>query len=154
MRSWRDKLLPPGAIAIALLLAPGTATAGCFIEVTPLQFGAYDVFDPSPVDSTARLTVRCDDPGIAVAIGADSGGSPSFHPRRMSCDGHALAYNLFVDAAASRVLGDGTQNTVLLRPPTPPSPRGVSLAVFGRIPARQSVPAGVYRDTITLKIRF
>jgi spore coat protein U-like protein len=70
---------------------------------------------------------------------------------RHSSKSDLLNYNLFTDAARSAVWGDGTQGTSTLSSKVQRNKPWVA-TVYGRIPAGQNVPVGLYSDTLTVTI--
>jgi spore coat protein U-like protein len=115
-------------------------------------FGAYDVFSPTPRDSTAVLSVFCDEHSN-VTIQLSRGSSPTFVPRTLLKGAATLNYNLFRDAAYSTIWGDGTGGTSDLtvrinRNHTSTFP------VYGRLPAGQDASAGTYADTIIVSVIY
>jgi spore coat protein U-like protein len=67
--------------AFLCLLLAGEASAACTVSATGVDFGAYDVFVTTPLDSTGTVTVTCDQAppaDIVVAIG------PAGHPAASS----------------------------------------------------------------------
>jgi spore coat protein U-like protein len=60
-----------------------------------------------------------------------------------------LDYNLYSDAARLIVWGDGVSASDVSASGT-----SVDLPIYGRIPARQNVKAGVYVDTITITVSY
>jgi spore coat protein U domain-containing protein, fimbrial subunit CupE1/2/3/6 len=132
---------------LGLALA-GTATAGCSINATTLNFGEYDVFDVSPADITGTLSVSCDaDTPFQVALGPGQG---NFAARQLQNGPNVLIYNLYTDPTRLSIWGDGSPGTSILSS----SGTGASYTVYGRIPARQNVRAGSYADTITVTLTF
>lgn len=141
--------------ALTVLAWCGRAEALCTGSTTPISFGNYNVFAPTPVTTMATLTVTCNEappPTVTMQFGP-SPTSGVFSPRRMK---HAtladtLIYNLYTDAAGTSVWGDGTGGTtVVLRKVTRGKPALVS--VYGVVPALQNVSAGTYRDVVTVTI--
>jgi spore coat protein U-like protein len=66
-----------------------------------------------------------------------------------------LQYNLYTTPSLNVVWGDGTAGTSTIRLKNvkrqkPP----VVTKIYGRIPARQDVRAGAYRDTLTVTITW
>ena len=144
-----------GTILLCLFLA-GRAHAACTVAATGTNFGAYDAFLGPPLDSTASVTVSCDQnppTDITVAIGP-SGASGGFAPRMMSHVSRPdrLSYNLFTNASMNIVWGDGTAGTetVLLRKINRNHPR--TTTIYGRIPPGQNVSSGSYGDRLTVTI--
>ena len=147
-------------LPILLLLLPAhEARAACNVSATGVSFGAYDVFSPSPLDSTGSVTVSCDETppaDVVIAVGP-SAGSGGFNPRQMR---HAsipdrLGYNLFTDPSRNAVWGDGTAGTqtVFLKNVKRQKPPVVT-TIYGRIPPGQNVSAGSYSDTLTATITW
>jgi spore coat protein U domain-containing protein, fimbrial subunit CupE1/2/3/6 len=146
-----------------LLLLPlflgGEARAACNVSATSVSFGAYDVFSPTPLDSTGSVTVSCDEvppADVTIEIGP-SAGSGGFNPRQMrhSSRPDRLGYNLFTDPSRSATWGDGTAGTqtVVLKNVHRQKPPVVT-TIYGRIPPGQNVSVGVYTDTLTVTITW
>jgi spore coat protein U-like protein len=143
------------ASLLCLFLA-GEAGAACSVSATGVNFGAYDVFVTTPLDSTGTVTVTCDQappPDVVIAIGP-SGTSGAFIPRQMrtAASPDRLNYNLFTNAGRSTVWGDGAAgtSTVFLKNVTKNRP--VVATIYGRIPAGQDVSVGSYSDFLTVTI--
>jgi spore coat protein U-like protein len=144
------------SLATVVLLVPAVARAQCTAIATPVGFGTYLPFSPTPTDSTGSVTVTCNrfvgSFTIALNAGANDGGS--FARRRMRSNGTSfLHYQLYTKATRTIVWGDGTggSSTVgafcFVRCST-------SATIFGRIPPRQAVRPGTYADTTLVTITF
>lgn len=98
-------------VALCLVPALPAAAASCEVVVTDLPFGNYRYNSPDHVDTTGSLSVECADDGgdttVSYAIALSSGYSGQFNPRVMAGDGE-LHYNVYVDAARTRIWGDGS----------------------------------------------
>lgn len=147
----------PVAIAVLTLLAVDDGYAfKCNITATPVNFALYDVLSFTPNDSTGGITVDCSNPvgkPITVTVTLSTGSSGSFFERKMklSTGSDTLIYNLYTNAARDRVMGDGSGTTeapfnVVTRP------QAWAIPLFGRIPARQNVPPGIYSDVLTATV--
>lgn len=151
-------LLSIVGLALAALLAisrPAAAVGECsFNSVSGVNFGAYDVFNNTPTDSTGTITYTCISLLAPITIDLSQGNASSYVPRQMRQGVETLAYNLYLDAARVSVWGDGTGGTSRYGPVTPPLLSQVTVTIYGRIPARQNVSAGQYTDTITATINF
>lgn len=136
--------------------ASGRADAACSVSATGIDFGVYDVFSPTPLDSTGSFSVSCDElPPENIVVAIDPGGAGTFLPRRMR---HAslpdtLGYNVFTSSNMAVVWGDGTGGTSTVRIGAVPAPRPPKTAtIYGRIPPGQNVSAGIYGDTLVVTI--
>jgi spore coat protein U-like protein len=153
--TWRRALL-----AVALLVAvlrPSEAAAqspSCTISATSVNFGNYNVFNGSNLDSTGTITYRCNSTAANITIGLTKGAGSTFNPRRMSKGAEVLGYNLFRNAARTNIWGDGTSGTAVYFRANPPNNSNVNVTVYGRIPAGQDVSAGSFSDTVTAVINF
>jgi spore coat protein U domain-containing protein, fimbrial subunit CupE1/2/3/6 len=141
---------------LLLLFAEGGYAFQCSVVTTPVNFGFYDVFAATDLNSTGTVTVTCNappqNPAVPVTLSLTAGGSGSFAQRRMSStSGQVLNYNLYSDAAKTTIAGDGSGGSVILSSIISKSvPWNVT--IYGRIPARQNAVPGVYSDAITATI--
>lgn len=135
-------------VALLFLCAAAHAAPSCKnISVTPLGFGAYDVFVASPLDSAGTISYSCPRRTMP-AVDISAGNSGSFSPRYLQQAGGAdqLAYNVYVDAARTQVWGTT---------PVPlPSGKRRSTPYYGRIFALQDVSVGSYSDTLVVTFNF
>ena len=147
-------------IAAAMLASPAVAHAqgqgqSCTVSVTGVNFGTYNVFSGTPLQSTGGMTFRCG-PGVKtsqVQIALNTGQSGSFHPRQLAGANDTLAYNLFRDAARTEIWGDGSGGTFDVPIPTERN-SWIPLTIYAEVPPMQDVRAGAYVDTITATINF
>ena len=135
------------ALAFALTAQQGHA---CTLNVTGVNFGSYDVFSNTPLDSTGNIDVNCPS-GVGYSIELSEGGGT--HTQRVMGSGaHRLNYNLYTAANRAVVWGDATSGTVTVNG----TGIGVNVnhGVYGRIPALQNVHSGSYSDIIILELSF
>jgi spore coat protein U-like protein len=126
---------------------------GClFQNVQGMRFGAYNPRSSEPLDSASIIQFRC--PNIdSVRIELSRGNSGSFK-RSMRVDDWVMQYNLYLDAARTRVWGDGSSGTGV-HTSTPTSNGAQRVTIYGRVPARQNpMGAGQYRDDIVMTMLF
>ena len=145
----KRNVLAPWLTALAFTLTAQQGHA-CTLNVTGVNFGSYDVFSNSALDSTGNIDVNCPS-GVGYSIALSEGGGR--HAQRvMSSGGHRLNYNLYNEANRGLVWGDATSGTAKVSG----TGIGVSVnhAVYGRIPARQNVHAGSYSDIIIVALTF
>jgi spore coat protein U-like protein len=154
----RPLVLGGCAVAAMLLLGPAPAVAqgtpSCTISTTSVAFGTYDVFSASPLTSTGTVRYRCNSQAANISITLSQGQSGTFSPRTLTKGAENLSYNLYRDAAASQVWGDGTGGTSTYTDANPPNNQYVTLTVYGEIPAAQDVSAGAYSDTVVATVNF
>lgn len=143
---------------LVMLLTMSTETsAECFVTATDVQFALYDIFAPTPTDSTGTITVACNEtppPVVMISIGPSSV-SGGFNPRRMrhASAADVLDYNIFIKPNMLTIWGDGTAGTdVVLRHVNRNVPKVET--VYVRIPPNQDVAPGDYTDTLTVTITW
>ena len=127
-------------------------TGTCSVRASDLSFGSYLANASTPLAGQTTLVLECTS-GVDVEIGLDAGQSAgaTVQDRRMMSGTDALRYGLYQDAARVQVWGDTTGvDTVHLQGSGTPQ----NVTVYGQVPARQSVPAGQYSDTITVRLYF
>jgi spore coat protein U-like protein len=145
------RLRAPGRRALASILAiaaPCAHAAGCSVSTLGLNFGAYDVFSILDTDITGTVNVSCQT-SMSYSISLSSGGG-SYSARALVSAGSLLNYNLYLDPTHLSIWGDGSATTGTV------SGSGTtgSYTVYGRIPARQNVVAGIYTDMMTVTVTF
>ena len=123
--------------------------SACTINVLDVNFGGYDVFSLTPLDTTGTIDVSCPvRSSVSITFSTGAGG---YAARYLQQGTTRLNYNLYRNAARTRILGDGTSGTVFL---SANNIRNRSFTIYGRIPARQNVRAGTYTDTIIVTLTF
>ena len=145
----KPKVLASCLIALAFALI-GQQGRACSFNVTEVNFGSYDVFSNSALDSTGNIDVNCPI-GVGYSMALTTGGGT--HTQRvMSSGAHRLNYNLYTAANRAIVWGDATSGTVKVNG----TGIGVSVnhGVYGRIPALQNVHAGSYSDIVIVELTF
>lgn len=130
-------------------------TATCNVNTTAVNFGSYDVFSVTPVDSTGTVTILCDaTTNVMTAIG-QSPNSGGFNPRKMKHSSIAdlLNYNLYTDTARTVIWGNGTGGTSTVTQKAIKN-KSLILTVYGRIPQGQDISGGLYGETLTVTITY
>lgn len=141
-------------LAVAcVFLAGSTASAACTISVGGVAFGSYDVFRPTPLDSTGSIVFECDKQDKRIRITLSTGISGTYAARAMRNGTEVLTYNLFINTFTT-VWGDGSGGTGYYWHNNPPNNRPVNLTIYGRVPALQDVRPGSYSDNIQVAIDF
>ena len=120
----------------------------CTVSAVAVSFGGYDITAGSPLNGTGSIDVTCKPATVTVVKldpGKHSGGD--YSQRKMYGKGDYLIYNLYTDAACTKIWGDGTNNTFT-------QPGASNLTVYGRIPALQKVKPGDYNDFVTIVVEW
>ncbi|MBL1353098.1 MAG: spore coat protein U domain-containing protein [Zetaproteobacteria bacterium] len=129
-------------IAPSTLYAAGVTLPSCSVSSIPLNFGIY--WGNAPLNSQTRITTKCTIP-TTTRVQMNKGlNSVNFITRKMAAGQNTINYNLYTNAAHSRVWGDGTSGTFTLT--------GNLLTVYASIPTGQVVKAGTYNDTVVVTI--
>jgi spore coat protein U-like protein len=123
---------------------------GCTISTSQVAFGTYNVFNSVATASTGSVTYWCSW-AWTVSVYLSKGIAGSNNPRQMANGANRLSYNLYLDAAHTRIWGDPspnyyTANGVWMS--------GATLTVYGLVPALQDVATGSYSDSVTATINF
>ncbi len=138
------------------LLAPGQARAACQIRsAVGLNFANYTPTSPLPLDTAGSITYQCLLQLTPMTIDLSPGQSGTHAHRSMRGPAsNTLSYNLYVDAARLLVWGNGASGTSRYGPVIPLLAIDVTVPIYGRIPAQQTVPAGTYSDTLVMTMTF
>ncbi len=155
-----------GQFPRGLMSSAPQAVGSCTIETRPLSFGSYDPLAGTEVDAIAQIIYVCSNgngngPGTraqskGIRIEMDQGGNHSFDPRAMIGPDlvSSLEYNIYLDATHRTIWGTGVGSTQTYIDEHPPNRTPVVVPAFGRIMARQDVPAGTYVDSVRVGIIF
>lgn len=137
-------------LALHLILSCSSATSAvCSVSTQSINFGSYDVFNNSSVESTGNINVSCDS-SASYTISLSTGGG-SFLNRVLSFGSYLLNYNLYIDAARTIIWGDSSSGTSTVSSMTTTTSNHI---VYGRIPARQNAFVGNYSDNVNVTISF
>ena len=146
-------------LVTALFCSP-PAYAACSVTATPIVFGSYNGIAKSEIQNVANVTVRCNDLLVdaSFTISVSPGQSGNAMSRYLASGPSRLIYQVYTDAARTRVAGDGSAGTV--------SPAGSVLALAGIgttsssvqlypvVAAGQSPAPGTYTDTLTVLVSY
>lgn len=155
-------------LLFAVVVVPVNSSAfTCKVTTTPVSFGVYDSFASTPTDGTGSVKVDCNNKiagnnkkdMATVSVTISQGGAGSFNPRQMIHESGqgVMNYNLYTDRGQSVIWGDGTSGGSSryvgeFHKDMPESDK--SLTIYGRIPARQNVRAGMYSDTLMVTLEW
>ena len=144
-----DPMLRTFAFAAVLAATSRALAVSCTVGSGGFAFGTYDSLSATPLDSTALLSWSCD-ASTSLSVDLGRGSSSTYLPRRLTSGPNGADYNLYLDASCSVIWGDGTEGTSTWTG----SGTGGSIPVYGRVPARQPLPAGSYADAVVITISF
>ena len=137
------------------------AVTNCSVSADPVAFGSYDPLGLSPTESVGNVQVSCTLLGVtsllvSYTILLSTGSGSSFMPRKMASGREGLEYNLYTNANRTTVWGDESAGTAIVRESYLLGLATVTrnYAIYGRLFARQNVPAGVYSDVITVTVNY
>lgn len=138
-----------GFVSFACALQVAVAQ-DCTVIATPMSFGAYDPYRAGPSDATGTIEFACPQgTPYTIRLGSGQNASDGTQRRMRHVGGMGmLAYNLYRNAAATETWGDGSHSTFVQ---TGIADRATErLLIYGRIPGRQKVRAGLYVDAVTV----
>ena len=150
-----------------VVFQPRRARSASGATATPLAFGGYVSPQGPRVDSSATVQVRCTPTylllacEVAYTLSLSAGQTPSGGVRQLSAGTGRLRYDLFSDAARSQPWGDGGASGSVVAGSISTGLLGLvclqgsrNHTVYGRVPAAQHVPVGVYQDQLVLTITY
>lgn len=158
-RRSRILLGPIGVLMLCgLLSAPARAaiTGTCAASATGVSFGTYNLLSAAPLTSTGTVTVACNGAikitgHNAVTVKLSTGQSGTFTARSL---GAGFSYNLFQDAAHTKIWGDGTGNSTTYSGTITKAAPSFTATVYGEIPALQNPAPNSYSDLITVTVDY
>ncbi|MFO1418475.1 MAG: spore coat U domain-containing protein [Methylotetracoccus sp.] len=140
--------------------------ASCSVNTIPVAFFAYDTLSPTPnISGMGTIQVTCEHTApqgaevVSYTVSLSRGLSGTYLPRQMVKGSERLEYNLYQDASRVVIWGDGTSGSLPVTSVLPTLSDSNPIAqdtlnVYGRIPERQNVRAGMYSDTITVTVEW
>jgi spore coat protein U-like protein len=152
--------------ALFLGARAATAASDCSVTASGVAFGTYDPSLATPDDSTGTIVVTCTYTGPGgsdtanYTVTLSTGTSGSFAPRKLAADTPQLSYNLFGDAARTKVWGNASSGTTIITGSLKVGPgvgnltRSATHVIYGRIPQLQDADAGNYSDSILVTLTF
>lgn len=137
--------------------------AGCSVTTESLNFGNYKPFDNSDLKTNANIYVSCvsdfnikPNNNIAkrnVTVLLSTGYSGNYSNRQLVSNGNILYYNLYTNNRRNKIWGNGTNNTYTVTKKIKDNQQK-TFKVHGAIPQSQSIPPGIYTDSIIAEISY
>jgi spore coat protein U-like protein len=144
-------------VTIAIVCTPRLCAAQlCTVTTTGVSFGSYDGLSATPLDGLGSVRYECLLPvfGGNIVINIAGGSSNNIMARTMKLLTQSLNYNLYTNAARTTVWGNGTTGANVTRSIPAGLLTSESVSVYGRVPAGQGVPSGLYIDTVTVTVIY
>lgn len=132
--------------------AGATVPGHCTIAAADnLDFGTVPGLIDINHDQTSSITMTCTG-RTAWSMALDNGQNATGNVRRMRLDagGTYVDYELYRNAARSQRWGSNAGETLL----GTGTGTTQTLTVHGRVPAGQAIPAGAYRDVVTVTVTY
>jgi spore coat protein U-like protein len=140
-------------LAGVLLAGRAAAAPSCSVTATNVAFGTYNPANPA-LAYTGTLRVLCSSGPTTFTIALGAGSSGTILARTMKNGAATLAYQLYTDAAHTRIWGNGTAG-VVVGPFTTGSGAFVgAFTVYGLLRPGQNTPAGLYVDTVVAQVIY
>jgi spore coat protein U-like protein len=140
------------ATATTSILVSATILQSCAITALPLAFGLYDPTSSTPHDGSTTVSVICTT-GTPFNIGLNAGGGSgaTVASRKMTFGANLLNYTLYQDSNRTSLWGQTIGSDTVAGTAT-----GLltNFTVYGRIPAQQAAPTGIYTDTVTVTLTY
>ena len=148
-------------LIFGLLVISDNCFAGCSVKVQPVVFGGYDTLAEVPLDGEGAVIIKCRDESsqvnffnysIVISPSMENG---QYRPRRMkSHRKKGLYYNIYTDVLRHNIWGNGYGGTQVKSGRVYEGQNGVTIPVYGRIPQRQDVEAGMYNDSLVVIVEW
>lgn len=133
---------------------PASAMSCNLLAASRFNFGAYDPLSPLPLDVQATYTLQCvpdhRQERLNLRIMALSAGSQSNELLGSSTE-KSVRFGMFSDPQRSVPIDARPLIELSDRISTP---QDYPITIYGRLPARQNITAGVYRASIHLVIEY
>lgn len=144
------------ALMGGMVAATSVWADSCHVSTGAVAFGAYDTASAANLDAIGSLDIHCSSKvHVVLFLSKGSGVGASFSAgRKMTRVGGTgtLTYNLYTDAARTRVWGDGTGGSVTLRVD---GKNNTTQTIWGRLASGQHVAeTGSYVDPVVASIYY
>ena len=141
------------ATATANFQVTATVNASCTLSVTPMAFGALTPAASGDATATAKITATCSN-GSGYTLSLNKGSGDSITDRSMAGTADntdKLKYNIYREAGASTVFGDGTSGQTIAK-----TGNGVAQdeTVYGKLALNQYIKADSYSDNLTVTLSY
>lgn len=138
-------------ILITVLFFIATVQAQCNINQNNGLVFACTPNDFQNCSAIGNIGLFCSDL-TTMTLTLSQGSANQFYPRQLkdAIKGHAVPYNVFLDASKTQTFGDGTQGTNVL---TVSCNGSCNYNIYGFI-LSNTVKAGTYSDSPTLTINY
>lgn len=145
-----------GWFACALILVQpmlACAMSCTLIASGRFDFGAYDPLSPVPLDVQATYMLQClpDHPHEKLNLKITAQTDAASNSLHGTVAGKAVRFGMYVDPGRHIPI-DG--RAIVELSDRLSTPKEYPVTIYGRMPARQNIPAGSYRAGITFLIEY
>jgi spore coat protein U-like protein len=142
------------ALMVMLAVTRDASAFGCAVSATSIDFGNYRALRPGDLVSLGTISYSCTGTRGRISIALSQGSAESVRLRSMRQGAKTLSYNLYLDPTGSSIWGDGTDGSQVYVARGSADGVTVRLTVYGKVPPRQDVSVGDYRDSIMVNLNF
>lgn len=134
-------------LSLFVLCLSLNSQATCTLSVPSVDFGSYDILSSSPTQSSFIIGVQCS-PSQTITLYTTGGNTTNYSARYLLDSAlDQLSYNIYLDSARTVVWGGTTLSGAYSGP-------SGNITFYTNIPAHQNVPAGVYTDSLIIRLVF
>jgi spore coat protein U-like protein len=155
---WAWKAFALAAVCLLGLLAPTEASAGlssCSLSTGSISFGSYDALARSQIDGSGTISATCTGTNTeTINIELSGGNSGSCSTPRALNGGTTMDYQLYTESGRAVVWCAGTAVvSMTLTFTSKVKTITQSVTFYGRVFAAQNPAAGIYRDSLSARLR-
>ena len=140
----------------ALALPRAQAAISCSVTATGVSFGIYTPLQASALNANGTVAISCTGGAVfdIATVSLSTGSSGSYTNRTMKSGAASLDYNLYTNAAASQVWGNGSGGTSEVQALIWFFATTATLTIYGAVNSGQDPAPGSYLDTITVSVSY
>lgn len=139
-----------GAVTFFINVTASVLDSCLIASASDLDFGTVNSNVGQNIDRSSMITLSCPQ-GTPWALSLDGGVNLTGLQRRMVNNrGEYIPYTLFRDSARTQPLNSGTVLTGAGQGQT----RSTLVPVYGRVPSRATLPAGIYSDHVIVTMTY
>lgn len=148
---WQAKIICALMMALPSLAQPMSCN---LLSASRFNFGAYDPLSTLPTDVQATYTLQCipahpnERLNLQITVLPTAGISDTLHA---SGTGKSVRFGFYQDPQRTIAIDANTRIVITDRLSIT---HEYPLTIYGRLPAKQNVPAGIYRTSLSFIIEY